>query len=874
MRSKIQESSIHKVQDHLKDYVMEHSSKNKNRKFTCFNKNAHSHMDEDPSATIVPGSSGRYWNCFSCVAKGDILTAVQYNEGIEGFHNGMKFLSEKYNIKIETEEPKTALSYHKETTASYYYEDELGVILYKISRREWLDNGKRKKDFMAYTKDNNNWNFGIKGTRHIIYKLPKVLEGIKNDKTIFFVEGEKCADEILRFGQIATTTAFGARGFSAYSKDYVASLKGANIVILPDNDESGKAYAKDVLNAIKNEAKSIKIIELPGLKLKEDIVDWIGNGGTLEQLITLVNAQEEAFVDDVTKQVKPIGNIYEGEFCYYKYYKEQIINISNFTINPKYYIENEGDTQIIGHIVTEEGVIGERTFKSSDFDDVLSFRRALNSFKAFYIGRVEDLQYIKFIISSKTREIRKGVTFSGFHKINNQWCFATEHGALNSDGQATLDIAMQSQYAELNTNILKNDAITKEELLEVAPFLFKFSILKNTAAILGYVCGLFLKEKLKQNKIQYNHLLIEGESSSGKSSAVKYIITPILCMEDGILNAAQCTDFALNKTASSSNFIPLILEEYKPHIIGKYKVDLISGVMRNSYDNYKGIKGVATLDKNRSFIPIASVILSGEVGIEETANIGRSLRVIFATSYFDEITKNSLEKLKRKSILLNKLGASLLKEALKMEEEKIKEIHSTILEKNIGNDIKNDRVKNSIANCMIGIALLKKVFEDLDLNMEGCTGFAIKEILSAIEKGAYEDLLDGGSSNKTVIEQNFETVNRMAANSELLRDIDYDAVVDLDGDFVLRLNYISFYDRFVKYCREHNVTHEVLPLSSFKKQLSNMQYCKCYNKPVNFSVRQENPKNKKTFRCAVVYINKLREKNVDVDFMVDDNVVD
>jgi len=118
---------------------------------------------------------------------------------------------------------------------------------------------------------------------------------------------------------------------------------------------------------------------------------------------------------------------------------------------------------------------------------------------------------------------------------------------------------MQSQYAELNTSILKSDAITKEELLTIAPYLFKFSILKNTAAILGYVYGLFLKEKLKQSKIQYNHLLIEGESSSGKSSAVKYIITPILCMEDGILNAAQCTDFALNKTASSSNFIPLIL---------------------------------------------------------------------------------------------------------------------------------------------------------------------------------------------------------------------------------------------------------------------------------------------------------------------------
>ncbi|WP_413228514.1 hypothetical protein [Clostridium estertheticum] len=193
-----------------------------------------------------------------------------------------------------------------------------------------------------------------------------------------------------------TTTAFGARGFSAYSADYVASLKSANIVILPDNDESGKSYANDVLSVIKNVVKSVKIIELPDFKPKGDIADWVEHGGTVDDLITLVNKADEA-VENASVQNKPIGNIYEDEFCYYKYYKKQIINISNFIINPKYYIENEGDTQIIGDIVTQEGVIGERTFKTSDFDDVLSFRRALNSFKTFYIGRVEDLQYIRFI---------------------------------------------------------------------------------------------------------------------------------------------------------------------------------------------------------------------------------------------------------------------------------------------------------------------------------------------------------------------------------------------------------------------------------------------------------------------------------------------
>ncbi|MBU3182539.1 hypothetical protein [Clostridium psychrophilum] len=133
MRRKITERCISDIQDHLKDYVMEHSSKNKSRKFTCFNKSAHNNKDDDPSAGIVPGSRGRYWNCFSCGAKGDILTAAQYNEGIDGFHNSMKFLSAKYNINIEMEDPQPSTkrdikpkqnsNYKKETTANYYYED-------------------------------------------------------------------------------------------------------------------------------------------------------------------------------------------------------------------------------------------------------------------------------------------------------------------------------------------------------------------------------------------------------------------------------------------------------------------------------------------------------------------------------------------------------------------------------------------------------------------------------------------------------------------------------------------------------------------------------------------------------------------------------
>jgi hypothetical protein len=57
-----------------------------------------------------------------------------------------------------------------------------------------------------------------------------------------------------------------------------------------------------------------------------------------------------------------------------------------------------------------------------------------------------------------------------------------------------------------------------------------------------------------------------------------------------------------------------------------------------------------------------------------------------------------------------------------------------------------------------------------------------------------------------------------------VRIFNYDAVLDSDGDFVLRLNYGAFYDWFVKFCKDYNVSHEVLPLPSFNRQLAKLSY--------------------------------------------------
>ncbi|WP_097027483.1 hypothetical protein [Clostridium peptidivorans] len=107
----------------------------------------------------------------------------------------------------------------------------------------------------------------------------------------------------------------------------------------------------------------------------------------------------------------------------------------------------------------------------------------------------------------------------------------------------------------------------------------------------------------------------------------------------------------------------------------------------------------------------------------------------------------------------------------------------------------------------------------------------------------------------------------MAATGCIYEGIHYDIAKANEAD-VLRLNYLAFYDNFLKYCKDHNLSQEVLPLTSFKKQLSKSSYCLCYDKPTTFRTGYDDNSRRKTFRVAILDIEKLKEKNLEVDFLI------
>jgi hypothetical protein len=145
------------------------------------------------------------------------------------------------------------------------------------------------------------------GVTPLPYRLPEL---IGSSDVVFIVEGEKCADALVGLGLTATTNHGGAGKWSGALNNY---FQNRDVVIIPDNDESGRNHAAKIGTALKDLANSIKVLSLPNLQKKGDIYDFIAQGGTKEDILKLVETTtlynpEKTIVTLEKSQGEPISH--------------------------------------------------------------------------------------------------------------------------------------------------------------------------------------------------------------------------------------------------------------------------------------------------------------------------------------------------------------------------------------------------------------------------------------------------------------------------------------------------------------------------------------------------------------------------------------
>ena len=60
------------------------------------------------------------------------------------------------------------------------------------------------------------------------------------------------------------------------------------MVIIPDNDQVGRAHSETVRKSLQSVAQHVVLLELPKLPDKGDVSDWLAAGGGKVQLLELV----------------------------------------------------------------------------------------------------------------------------------------------------------------------------------------------------------------------------------------------------------------------------------------------------------------------------------------------------------------------------------------------------------------------------------------------------------------------------------------------------------------------------------------------------------------------------------------------------------
>jgi hypothetical protein len=147
-----------------------------------------------------------------------------------------------------------------------------GALLYQVEREDLPDGSKKIRQRRPDGKGGWVWNLG--GVQPVPYRLPELLEALAHGRTVVIAEGEAKVDLLWSWNVPATCNSGGA---GKWKGQHSAYLRGADVVVLPDNDEPGRQHASTVAASLKEAGATVRVLELPRLS-RLRAISWIGRG--------------------------------------------------------------------------------------------------------------------------------------------------------------------------------------------------------------------------------------------------------------------------------------------------------------------------------------------------------------------------------------------------------------------------------------------------------------------------------------------------------------------------------------------------------------------------------------------------------------------
>ena len=175
----------------------------------------------------------------------------------------------------------------------YVYTDADGVPLYRVRRtpdKKFFQARYGPEDPSADVEGYVSGKGCMTGVQRVLYRLPQVVAAVQEGRPVFVVEGEKDADALAARGHAATTSPEGSGKWSRVADHAREVLAGAQVVVVQDKDDPGRAHAQEVAAALGGRAASVRVVEA---REGKDVSDHLGAGLTVDALVEVVPANLE-----------------------------------------------------------------------------------------------------------------------------------------------------------------------------------------------------------------------------------------------------------------------------------------------------------------------------------------------------------------------------------------------------------------------------------------------------------------------------------------------------------------------------------------------------------------------------------------------------
>ena len=494
--------------------------------------------------------------------------------------------------------------------------------------------------------------------------------------------------------------------------------------------------------------------------------------------------------------------IFEYEGKYFRAKGDNVYPITNFTVIPVEMIVSDDETQVTADLVTARGETYRQTFMTTDFTNLQKFKGILNrrTIALSYLGSEGDLELLKGYIYSLEWRIKTGVKTLGIYEHGGRMVFVTPEGAVEASGKTVDDIVQLEKYRSIHSSILSCAPIKKDDLRNLGELLMGYNEPAKTVSILAWCAGCFIKPHLRKTGVKFPHLFLIGEAGSGKSNTLERVILPIFS-RNKVTAAGQVTAFTLMKDSASSNMIPQPLDEFKPSKIDRIRLNSLYNHFRDAYDGHEGVRGRAD-QSTVSYELFAPMIVAGEESADEAAIRERSIELLFSKKDLKNAEyRMSFNRLCQNTDMLSSFGRALLDTALITKTSEVRKWYEEAL--GIFSKEFPSRVISNLACCYTGLCLLETMCVSYELAWSDVFPIGKEPCRKYLEYAAKEYMLDGGTTNKSVVEQTFEVMSRMKLDPR----VDY--TFDKDGKVLyIWLNHV--YDLYTKYRRDYAITGEVL----------------------------------------------------------------